>query len=95
MYVVKRSIGISSMSESVRLSSKYQVVIPKGIRERLNLEKGDELTVGLQGENIVMRVRPESFAGYTLGLHGDIWKDVEPTEYVEGERSRWERRRRG
>jgi len=83
------------MSESVRLSSKYQVVIPKGIRERLKLEKGDELTVGLQGENIVMRVRPESFAGYTLGLHEDIWRDVDPTEYVEGERSRWESRRRG
>ena len=83
------------MSESVRLSSKYQVVIPKGIRKRLKLEKGDELTVGLQGETIVMRVRPESFTDYAQGLHKDVWEGVEPTEYVEEERSRWDPRRRG
>ena len=83
------------LNESVHVSSKYQVVIPKRIREKLKLEKGDALTISLRGETIIMRVRPESFAEYTLGLHGDVWRDTEATEYVEEERSRWEPPRRG
>jgi len=77
------------LSESVRVSSKYQVVIPKTIREKLSLEKGDEIDVSLKGDIILMRVRPKSFARYTSGLHKETWSGTEATEYVEEERSRW------
>lgn len=77
------------MKESVRVSGKYQVVIPKSIREEIDLQKGDELTVSLQGKTIIMRVKPKSFSSYTLGLHKEIWKGTEATEYVEKERSSW------
>lgn len=71
------------------MSGKYQVVIPKEIRKRVGLEKGDELSVSLEGGLIVMRIRPKSFTEYTCGLHEDIWKGVEATEYVKEERSSW------
>ena len=77
------------MNESVRVSGKYQVVIPKSIREEIGLEKGDELLVNLQEKTIIMRVKPKSYSNYTLGLHKEIWKETEATEYVEKERSSW------
>ena len=83
------------MNESVRVSGKYQVVIPKSIREQIGLEKGDELIVGLQEKTIIMRVKPKSYSNYTLGLHKDIWKETEATEYVEKERSSWKTRQQG
>lgn len=83
------------MTEIVRVSGKYQVVIPKSIREKISLEKGDELSVSVHGEIIIMRVKPESFSNYTLGLHKKIWKDTDATEYVERERSSWRTTRQG
>jgi len=80
---------MSYLDECVRVSGKYQVVIPKSIREKINLKKGDELMVSLQGKTIIMRIKPKSFSNYMLGLHKKIWKDIEATEYVEKERSSW------
>lgn len=88
-YKVEQIVVASYMNEFVRVSGKYQIVIPKSIREKIRLEKGDELTVSLEGNTIVLRVRPESFSDYTLGLHRDIWKGVDASEYVEKERSSW------
>ena len=39
----------------IRLSSKGQLSIPKKIREQLNLQKGDLLSLEQQGEEIVLR----------------------------------------
>ena len=39
----------------VRLSSKGQIVIPRWIRERLDLRKGDELIVELNDDRIVLK----------------------------------------
>lgn len=83
------------MNESVRVSGKYQVVIPKSIREEIGLEKGDELIVSLQEKAIIMRVKPKSYSDYTLGLHKEIWKETEATEYVEKGRSSWKTRQQG
>ena len=88
-HAVEQIIVVSYMNELVRVSGKYQVVIPKSIREKIGLEKGDELTVSLEGNTIVLRVRPESFSEYTLGLHREVWKGTDASEYVEKERSSW------
>ena len=77
------------VNQTARVSEKYQVVIPKSIRQRLGLQRGDELSLSLQGETILMRVRPRSFSEYTLGLHKEIWKETDATEYVQRERSSW------
>lgn len=38
----------------VTLSPKYQIVIPKEVRERLTLHKGQKITVMTKGELIVL-----------------------------------------
>jgi len=37
------------MTETARVSRKYQVVIPKKAREALNINRGDELIVSVKG----------------------------------------------
>jgi AbrB family looped-hinge helix DNA binding protein len=41
--------------EVVRVSSKGQVVIPKGFRSRLGLKKGDKLLAYLKGDLLLIR----------------------------------------
>ena len=78
-------------SETTRVSSKYQVVIPKSVRERVGVNKGDELIVTVQGSDIVLKVKPNNFTDHMLGLHREVWEDVDATDYVDGERASWER----
>ncbi|NPV28060.1 MAG: AbrB/MazE/SpoVT family DNA-binding domain-containing protein [Firmicutes bacterium] len=51
--------------ETVRLSSKGQLVLPKKIREHLSLKPGEELKVELVGRKIVLEpVYQETEAGW-------------------------------
>ena len=77
------------MEETVRVSGKYQVVIPKRIREALNISKGDELVVSVKDGQILMRPKPKNYTEYMRGLHKEVWRDVEAAEYVERERKAW------
>jgi AbrB family looped-hinge helix DNA binding protein len=45
--------------ETIRLSSKGQIVIPKEVRDRLHWEAGTELIVERRAEGIVLRSRAE------------------------------------
>lgn len=75
-----------------RVSSKYQVVIPKPIREALDLQPQDNLLflVDRSGEDIrvIIRPQPASFTQVLRGLHKELWPD--PDEWLEKERSSWE-----
>ena len=57
------------MVSEVKVSSKYQVVIPKEAREKMGLDKGDTLIVNVEDDILTMRRRPESFMEYGRGLH--------------------------
>ena len=80
------------MVSEVKVSSKYQVVIPKEAREKVGLGKGDTLIVDVENDVITMRRRPESFTEYGRGLHRDVWEDVDADRYLEELRREWERR---
>ncbi len=47
-----------AVSESTSLSSKGQLVIPKAVRERLQLRPGDVLRVSVSGRRIVLDAGP-------------------------------------
>lgn len=85
---------VSYLASDVKVSSKFQVVIPREIRERMGLEKGDELTVDLEGETIVMRRKPKNFTKYTKGLHREVWADEDTERYLRGMRDEWGRKPR-
>ncbi len=52
------------------VSSKGQVVIPKGLRERLGLKSGDVLDIEEVEGALLLRVRRETFAEQKLRLFG-------------------------
>ena len=55
----------------VVVSPKYQVVIPKEVRERLSLHKGQKMTVMAKGDIIVlMPVAPiKHYRGFLKGMN--------------------------
>ena len=75
------------MNATVKLSSKYQVVIPQAAREALGLEAGDELLVLCKPDRVVMMPKPKKFSQRTAGLHKGIWQGAEA--YLKDERGSW------
>lgn len=80
-----------TMTKSVRLSKKGQLVIPKAMREALGIQEGDELLVTLEGERMVL-TRPQQFARATRGLLKGTWGQSreEVQRYLDRERQSWE-----
>ncbi|MDB5096973.1 MAG: Antidote-toxin recognition MazE, bacterial antitoxin [Cyanobacteria bacterium RYN_339] len=60
---------MAAMSTPLKVSSKFQVVIPKGLREQLDLQPGDELVGRVEGGALVLLRRPDSFARHLFGRH--------------------------
>ena len=77
------------MIVTTRVSRKYQIVIPKKIRETMGISEGDELAIDVDGDRIIIKVRPKSYTKKLRGLHKDIWKGVDPKVYVKSERESW------
>ena len=75
---------------TITVSRKYHIVIPKDVRQRLNLRPGDQLLVRLEDGQIILRPRPKSYARYLRGLHKEVWDDLDATEYVNRGRESWE-----
>ncbi len=62
------------MEPAAKLSSKYQIVIPKKIRKKLSLNAGDELIMKVEDDKIIMRPKPKSYTEYMLGLGKEVWE---------------------
>lgn len=75
------------MNATVKLSSKYQIVIPQAAREALSLEAGDELLVLCKADRVVIVPKPKKFARRTAGLHREVWQGAEA--YLQEERESW------
>jgi AbrB family looped-hinge helix DNA binding protein len=74
---------------SARLSTKYQLVLPKEVREALNLQPNDSVIFLIVGDSVYMRPRPKSFTSTLLGLHRDVWSG-NTDEWLERERASWQ-----
>jgi len=75
------------MTTTVKVSTKYQVVIPQAARDALGLEAGDELLVLCKRDRVVMIPKPKKFSDRTAGLHGEVWSGAEA--YLRDERNDW------
>jgi len=73
---------------SARISTRYQVVIPKPVRESLRIRPRDTLLFLLDGDTVILRPRPDSFTKAMRGLRKELWPD--PDDWLEKERSTWE-----
>ena len=77
------------MKTMITVSSKYQIVIPREAREKLDLKAGDKLIIKANNEKITIYPQPKSYAKYALGLGKEIWQGIDAAEYVKKERQTW------
>lgn len=70
-----------------QVSTKYQVVIPKEVRELMNIQPRDTVLFLIDGDTVLMRPKPKSFTQTLRGLHRHVWSDSE--KWLEEERSSW------
>jgi AbrB family looped-hinge helix DNA binding protein len=78
------------LTATARVSSKNQIVLPREVRDELNVKSGDELLFIIRDGEIVVRSRPASFAQAMRGLHKNIWAGIEAKDWLAQERSSWE-----
>ena len=79
------------MKNVVKVGKRYQIVIPKKVREQLGVNIEDELIVGVRDARIIMQPRPRRYSEYMQGLGKEVWGGIEATEYVKREREAWEK----
>jgi len=74
---------------TVKVSSRYQIAVPKIARERLKIEKGDRLLVDVQDGMLILLPCPEDYAARLAGLHAEVWAGLDTAAYLREEREAW------
>lgn len=78
------------MDKTITIDRDCQVLLPEEMREAPALHPGDELLVRRDGMKLILRPKRKGYAHRLRGLHKEVWKDVDATEYVRQERESWE-----
>jgi AbrB family looped-hinge helix DNA binding protein len=73
---------------TAKLGDRYQVVIPKLVREALHLKAGDRLEIKIVDGTVVM-VPQSSQTAMLFGKHREVWADQDAVAYVRNERASW------
>ncbi len=71
--------------QTVKLSSKNQIVIPKKAREAMHIKKGDELLIVTKDNMTIIMQKPASYREALAGLGKGIYKK----DYLKKERRSW------
>ena len=75
---------------SVKVSSRYQISVPRLARERLNIQSGDRLLVDVQDGLLILMPQPENYTAHLAGLHREVWEGIDTTAYIQDERDAWD-----
>jgi AbrB family looped-hinge helix DNA binding protein len=78
-----------SQAVSVKVSSRFQVSVPRIARERLNIQRGDRLLVDVQDGALILIPQPKNYVAHMAGLHKEVWADMDTTTYLAEERDAW------
>jgi AbrB family looped-hinge helix DNA binding protein len=78
------------VNKTIVIDNDCQIRLPEEMREALNLHPGDELLVKLEGQNLLLRPKLKGCARRLRGLHKEVWKDIDTTQYVRQERESWD-----
>ena len=77
------------MQVAVKLGNRSQLIIPKKIREKIGVGPGRELLLQVSGNTIIVKLKPKNYTRHMCGLGKEVWKNIEPAEYVKKEREAW------
>ena len=72
----------------IKVDKRYQVVIPKEIREALNLKPGDYMEVKIVDRAVVM-VPQASYTSRLFRKCREVWQGEDAVAYVRRERDSW------
>lgn len=76
-----------------KLSKKYQITVPKEVREKLSLEKGSKVSIRGEGDDKAVLEPVDSLVEKYKGLGKEAWKELGGTdEYLNRERDSWSRK---
>lgn len=80
----------------VTVGPKSQVVIPKNVRKiATKLRPGKKVSVRpISADSVIIEVKPTSWTKKTYGMHKDIWKGIDATEYINALRDEWKHTQR-
>lgn len=81
------------LTHTSAITSKYQTVIPAGIRQATKLTMNNQLIwqvvkTGKQSV-IVVTPKPTNWANYISGLGKGVWQDVNTDKYLKQLRAEW------
>lgn len=74
---------------TVKVSSRYQIAVPRIARDRLNIKSGDRLLVDVQDGLLILIPQPQDYTSYMAGLHHEVWAGLDTTSYLKEERDAW------
>jgi AbrB family looped-hinge helix DNA binding protein len=75
---------------SVKVSQRFQIILPAVVRQRLNLQCGDHLLVDIQEGMIILLPQPENYTQNLAGFYHEIWEGIDAQKYIDEERGDWD-----
>lgn len=81
------------MQTQTIVSTKYQVVIPRAIRKKIQIKPGQKMNVNMSGNQIILsssiaRTKLEWPKDHLKKLK-DPWKNTDRKQYLNEERNSW------
>ena len=73
----------------VKVTSRYQIALPREARQRLKIKRGDRLLIDIQDGLLILLPQPKDYAARLAGLHREVWEGVDTTAYLQHEREAW------
>ena len=78
-----------ALHTTVKVSKRFQIVVPAIARQQLNIRSGDRLIVDIQDGILILLPEPDDYAQYLAGFHQEIWKGISTQQYLNEERKSW------
>ncbi|MCR4314114.1 MAG: AbrB/MazE/SpoVT family DNA-binding domain-containing protein [Candidatus Uhrbacteria bacterium] len=74
------------------VSTKYQIVIPKDVRKKLDISPGMELSIEvIDGDRAVVHTKTVNIVKALQGLGKEAWKTLDGGDrYLKQERNTWD-----
>lgn len=78
----------------VTVGTKYQIVIPKEVRNEIKgIKPGAKVVVnGVSDGTITIKAEEKSWVERTRGMMKEAWKGIDTTKYLEDLRNEWDRK---